>query len=109
MSSCGENERDGKIRECEDDDVLWNEISVSIIIMFVSLSGVNKRKQLFNQESNTVLHISSNEGRECGSSTKQAEKRLKYDCGHSDSIRGRSPRVVMSLNRSLASLFTISE
>ena len=66
------NERDGKIRECEDDDVLWNEMSVSII-MFMSLSGVNKRKQLFNQESNTFLHISSNEGRECGSSTKQAE------------------------------------
>ena len=21
------NERDGKIRECEDDDVLWNEMS----------------------------------------------------------------------------------
>ena len=102
------NERDGKIRECEDDDVLWNEMSVSII-MFVSLSGVSKRKQLFNHESNTFLHISSNEGRECGSSTKQADKRLKYDCGHSDSTRGRSPRVVMSLNRSLASLFTISE
>ena len=65
MSSCGVNERDGKIRECED-DVWWNEISVSII-MSVSLSGVNKRKQLFNQESKTVLQISSNEGRECGS------------------------------------------
>ena len=102
------NERDGKIRECEDDDVLWNEMSVSII-MFVSFTGVIKRKQLFNQEQNTVLHISSNEGRECGSSTKQAEARLKYDCGHSDSTRGRSPRVVMSLNRSLASLFPISE
>ena len=62
------NERDKKIRECEDDDddVLWNEMSVSII-MFVSLSGVNKRKQLFNHEPNTFLHISSNEGRECGS------------------------------------------
>ena len=108
MTLCGVNERDGKIRECEDDDVWRNEISVSII-MLVCLSGVNKRKQLFNQESNTVLQISSNEGRECGSSTKQAEARLKYDCGHSDSIRGRSPRVVMSLNRSLASLFTISE
>ena len=60
------NEKDGNIRECEDDDVLWNEMSVSII-MFVSLSGVNKRKQLFNQEPNTFLHISSNEGRECGS------------------------------------------
>ena len=45
MSSCGLNERDGKIRECEDDDVLWNEMSVEII-MFVSLSRVNKRKQL---------------------------------------------------------------
>ena len=46
MSSCGVNERDGKIRECEDDDdVLWNEISVSIIV-FVSLSRVNKRRQL---------------------------------------------------------------
>ena len=66
MSSCGVSERDGKIRECEDDDVLWNEISVSII-MFVSLSGVNKRKQLFNQESKTFWLISSNEGRECGS------------------------------------------
>ena len=66
MSSCGVSERDGKIRECEDDDVLWNEISVSII-MLVCLSGVNKRKKLFNQELNTVLHISSNEGRECGS------------------------------------------
>ena len=88
------NERDGKKRECEDDDVLWNEMSVSII-MFVSLSGVIKRKQLFNQESNTVLHISSNEGRECGSSTKQAEARLKYDCGHSDSTRGRSPSDVI--------------
>ena len=66
MSSCGVSERDGKIRECEDDDVWWNEISVEII-MFVSLSGVNKRKQLFNQEPNTVLQISSNEGRECGS------------------------------------------
>ena len=60
------NERDGKMMECEDDDVWWNEMSVSII-MFVYLPGMNKRKQLFNQESNTVLHISSNEGRECGS------------------------------------------
>ena len=108
MSSCGVNERDGKIRECEDDDVLWNEMSVEII-MFVSLSGVIKRKQLFNQESNTLLQISSNEGRECGSSIKQADERLKYDCGHSDSMCGRSPRVVMSLNRSPGSLFTISE
>ena len=66
MSSCGVNEGDGKTRECEDDDVLWNEISVEIIIL-VCFSGVNKRKQLFNQESNTVLQISSNEGRECGS------------------------------------------
>ena len=73
MSSCGVSERDGKIRECEDDDVWWNEISVSII-MFVFLSGVNKRKQLFNQEPNTFLQISSNEGRECGSSTKHADK-----------------------------------
>ena len=103
MSEC-----DGKRRKCVDDDVLWNEISVSII-MFVCLSGVNKRKQLFNQESNTVLQISSNEGRECGSSAKQADARLKYDCGHSDSMCGRSPRVVMSLNRSPASLFSISE
>ena len=39
------NERDGKIRECEDDDVLWNEMSVSII-MFVPFPGVIKRKQL---------------------------------------------------------------
>ena len=39
------NERDGKIRECEDDDVLWNEMSVSII-MFVSFSEVNKRKSI---------------------------------------------------------------
>ena len=66
MSSCGVHERDGKKRECEDDDVLWNEINVSII-MFVPFSGVNKRKQLFNQEQNTVLQISLNEGRECGS------------------------------------------
>ena len=66
MSSCGVNERDGKIRECVDDDVLWNEMSVEIIIL-VCLPGVNKRKQLSNQESNTVLKISSNEGRECGS------------------------------------------
>ena len=108
MSSCGVSERDGKIRECEDDDVLWNEISVSII-MFVCLSGVNKRKQLFNQESKTLLQISSNEGRECGPSTKHADARLKYDCGHSDSMCGRSPRVAMSLNRSPGSLFTISE
>ena len=84
------SERDREIRECEDDDVLWDEISVSII-MLVSLSGVNKRKQLFNQESNTVLQISSNEGRECGSSAKHADARLKYDCGHSDSMCGRSP------------------
>ena len=65
MSSCGVSERDGKIRECEDNDVLWNEMSASII-MLVCLSGVNKRKQLSNQEPKTVLHISSNEGRECG-------------------------------------------
>ena len=39
------NERDGKIKECEDDDVLWNEMSVSII-MFVSFSEVNKRKSI---------------------------------------------------------------
>ena len=45
MSSCSVSERDGKIRECEDDDVLWNEMSVSII-MFVSLSRMIKRKQL---------------------------------------------------------------
>ena len=94
MLSAVVNERDGKIRECEDDDVLWNQMSVSSI-MFVSLSGVIKRKQLFNHESNTVLIISSNEGRECGSWTKQADKRLKYDCGHSDSTRGRSPSDVI--------------
>ena len=108
MSSCGVNERDGKIRECEDDDVLWNGISVSII-MFVSLSGVIKRKQLFNHESNTFLHISSNEGRECGSSTKQAEARLKYDCGHSDSIRGRSPCFTIEANNSDVFVTFISE
>ena len=108
MLSCGVSGRDGKIRECEDDDVLWNEMSVSII-MIVCLSGVNKRKQLFNQESKTLLQISSNEGRECASSTKQADKRLKYDCGHSDSMCGRSPSDVMSLNKSLASLFSIPE
>ena len=45
MSSCGVSERDGKIRECEDDDVWWNEMTV-FIIMLVQLSGVNKRKQL---------------------------------------------------------------
>ena len=44
-----------------------------------------------DQEPNTVLLISSNEGRECGSSAKQADARLKYDCGHSDSMCGRSP------------------
>ena len=93
------SERDGKIRECEDDDVLWNEMSVSII-MFVCLSGVIKRKQLFNQESNTVLQISSNEGRECGSSTKHAETRLKYDCGHSDLMCGRSPCFTIETNNS---------
>ena len=32
MPSCGVNERDGKIRECEDDDVWWNDMSVFIII-----------------------------------------------------------------------------
>ena len=36
MSSCGVSEGGGEIRECEDDDVFWNEISVSII-MFVCL------------------------------------------------------------------------
>ena len=56
-----------------------------------------------NQESKTLLQISSNEGRECGSCTKHADKRLKYDCGHSDSTVGRSPRDVISLNKSLAS------
>ena len=92
----------------KDDDVLWNEISVSII-MFVCLSGVNKRKQLFNQESNTFLQISSNEGRECGSSTKHADARLKYDCGHSDSIRGRSPSSKIRLNNSDGFVTFISE
>ncbi len=61
-----------------------------------------------NQESNTFLNISSNEGRECGSSTKHVSARLKYDCGHSDWMLGRSPLVVMSLNKSPASLFWIS-
>ena len=61
-----------------------------------------------NQESNTFLHISSNEGLECGSSTKQADKRLKYDCGHSDWILGRSPLLVISLNKSLGSTLLIS-
>ena len=42
-----------------------------------------KRKKK-NQESKTLLQISSNEGRECGSCTKHADKRLKYDCGQSD-------------------------
>ena len=45
MLSCGVNEREEEIRECENDDVLWSKISVSIF-MFVSLSGVIKRKQL---------------------------------------------------------------
>ena len=77
--------------------------------MFVCLSGVNKRKQLFNQESKTVLQISSNEGRECGSSAKHAEKRLKYDCGHSDATRGRSPCFTIETNNSPGSLFSIPE
>ena len=107
MLSCDVNERNGKIRECGDNDVLWNEISVSII-MFVSLSGVNKRKQLFNQESNTFLHISSNEGRECGSLSQQDAIRIAYDDGQSDSICGRSPCSTIPRNNSLGSLFPIS-
>ena len=102
------NERDGKIRECENDDAWWNEMSVPII-MLVCLPGVNKRKQLFNQELNTVLQISSNEGRECGSSTKHAEKRLKYDCGHSDSMCGRSPCFTIETNSSDGFFTFISE
>ena len=61
-----------------------------------------------NQESNTFLNISSNEGRECGSSTKQAERSCVYDCGHSDWILGRSPLLVISLNKSLGSTLLIS-
>ena len=50
------NERDGKIRECEDDDVLWNEMSVSII-MFVSLSGMNKNNcEIKNQTHSCISH-----------------------------------------------------
>ena len=48
----------------------------------------------------TVLEISSNEGRECGSSTKQTEARLKYDCGHSDWMLGRTPSSTTPRNNS---------
>ena len=50
------NERDGKIRECEDDDVLWNEMSVSII-MFGFLSGMNKNNcSIKNQKHSGISH-----------------------------------------------------
>ena len=50
------NERDGKKRECEDDDVLWNEMSVPII-MFVSLSRVNKNRcSIKNQTHSCISH-----------------------------------------------------
>ena len=65
--------------------------------MFVIVIDDEKKR---NQESKTVLNISSNEGRECGSSTKQADKRLKYDCGHSDCMLGRSPFFVIDVNNS---------
>ena len=53
-----------------------------------------------NQESNTFFHISSNEGRECQSSTIHAWARLKYDCGQLDSIPGRTPSEVIKWNNS---------
>ena len=42
MSSCGVNEIYGKIRKCEDDDVWWNEMSVSIIMLCVVRSEQKK-------------------------------------------------------------------
>ena len=61
-----------------------------------------------NQESKTLLHISSNEGRECGSSTKQDDARLMYDCGHSDWIDGRTPSVVIPRYNSVGFVIFIS-
>ena len=60
------------------------------------------------QELKTLLHISSNEGRECGSSAKQRVKRLRYDCGHSDWIVGRSSLSVIPRNNSAGFVTWIS-
>ena len=51
------------IHHCHTFTIPWKKKICEV----VCLSGVNKRKQLFNQELKTFLQISSNEGRECGS------------------------------------------
>ena len=76
-------------------------------VLVLVLSFIHQKKQLkieryhhLNQESKTFLNISSNEGRECGSSETHVSTRLKYDCGHSDWIDGRSPFFVIDENNS---------
>ena len=56
MSSCGVSERDGKIRECEDDDVLWNEMSVTIIILVLLLLKRPRMSDIKNQKQSGKSH-----------------------------------------------------
>ena len=71
--------------------LLWNvDDCVVVIVMNVK----------YDQESNTFFHIESNEGRECASETIHAWARFKYDCGHVDSIPGRTPSETIFPNKS---------
>ena len=80
--------------------LLWN-VDDCVVVIVTNIKP--------NQESNTFFHIESNEGRECASETIHACARLKYDCGHVDSIPGRTPRFVIPLNKSPTSIPLISE
>ena len=80
--------------------LLWN-VDDCVVVIVTNIKP--------NQESNTFFHISSNEGRECASETIHACARLKYDCGHVDSIPGRTPSEVIKWNKSAVLETLISE
>ena len=61
----GEDEREREVIVMKDD---VDEMNNTCVVL-----GMRRKRNERNQESNTVLQISSNEGRECGSSTKQAD------------------------------------
>ncbi len=66
------------------------DVDDCVVVVVMNINSIHKPQIKSNQESNTFFHISSNEGRECASETIHACARLKYDCGHPDSIPGRT-------------------
>ena len=85
------------------------DVDDCVVVIVMNINSIHKHQIKPNQESNTFFHIESNEGRECASETIHACARLKYDCGHVDSIPGRTPSSTIFLNKSVTLETLISE